>query len=286
MSAALMGAVWKLKLTHGQQVVMLALADHAHDDGTRCYPGVSYLAWKTGYSERNVIRILGELESLEIIEPQSKKRGGAGNVTEYHIHIEKGDKKDEYNPDKSHKRVTNETKKGDKSDKNPDNSAQKGDKSDAGQYIHAGAVEPSGNHQEPLVEESESSRRNAEPLPDDDTGQCLLHLKKVKGIGKNFGELAVLVAELRAEFPNADPVEVCRDYEFNHRCGKEKTKVHASKLRNYFRTASKGKVNGQAKQSRPLSKAHKKRKVPAGYGRLVADEEVASAGQSLSGDRR
>jgi hypothetical protein len=252
MSAELMGRAWKLKLTHGQQLVLLALADHAHDDGTRCYPGVSYLAWKTGYSERNVIRILGELESMGIIEAQSEKRGGAGNVTEYHIHMEKGDKKDEYNPDKSHKRVTTQTEKGDNSDKNPDNSAQKGDKSDGGQYIHARAVEPSGNRQEPS---GEGGGLENEPIPDDETARCLRLLKNVKGIGKNYGELALLIAELREKFPRADPVEVCEDYEFNHRVGKEKTKVHASKLRRYFQTANTPKRSDSRRTADPPDSA-------------------------------
>ncbi len=262
MSAELSGQVWKLKLSHGQQVVMLALADHAHDDGTHCYPGVPYLAWKTGYTERNVRRILGELEAAEIIEPQEEKRGGAGNVTEYHIHLEKGDKKDEYNPDKPRKRVTTRTQKGDKPAQNPDKSAQKGDNSP-----RANTDEPSGNHQEPSWEGA--------PLPDDTTSRCLFVLKKVKGIGKNPGELALLLAELRAEYPQANPVQVCKDYEFNHRVGKEKTKIHAAKLRSYFRTASTPKRNGKPppasledpKEARRKREAERSRQMREVFGR-------------------
>lgn len=83
------------------------------------------------------------------------------------------------------------------------------------------------------------------PLPDNATGSCLLLLKKVMGIGKDYGELALLVAELREEFPEADPVEVCRDYEFKHRHGL-KTKNHPNRLRQFFRTANSGGVSSRA----------------------------------------
>lgn len=236
MSAELMGAVWKLDLSHSHQAVMLALADHAHDDGTHCYPGVPYIAWKTGYSERNVTRILGDLEAQGLIEPQAEKIGGYGRVTEYHIHIDKGAKKSPFVKKSDRKRVTGQTEKGDRSAQNPDKPNGKGDKSETGLYVHARAVEPSENHhKEPSVKGREPER---EPIPDDTTTTCLKLLKRVKGIGKNYGELAMLLAELREEFPMADPVGACRDYEFNHRTGKEKTQKHAAKLRNYFRTAA------------------------------------------------
>ncbi len=241
MSAKLMGAVWDLDLSHQNQSVLLALADHAHDDGTRCYPGVPYLAWKTGYSERNVTRVLAALEQDGIIEVVSGRGGGKGYVTEYVIHIEKGDKKSPFSGnqrvtsrasakgDKSDKRVTDETPKGDKSD-------TKGDKSDNGLYIHAGAVEPSDNHKEPSVVTATPPEEPS--LPDDETSRCLLLLSKVKGFPKNQADNALFLAELRAEFPGVNASETCNQYRIWHRDNPGKTKNFRGRLRSFFKRAS------------------------------------------------
>lgn len=66
MSVKLMAQVWTLDLGHSQQWLLLALADHAHDDG-QTHPGVRYLAWKTGYSERQVQRILHDLTNAKLL---------------------------------------------------------------------------------------------------------------------------------------------------------------------------------------------------------------------------
>ena len=42
--------LWELDLDHDEQLVALALADHADDRGLSCYPSRAYLGWKTGYS--------------------------------------------------------------------------------------------------------------------------------------------------------------------------------------------------------------------------------------------
>lgn len=252
-----MGAVWDLDLSHPRQSVMLALADHAHDDGTHCYPGVPYIAWKTGYTERNVTRILADLEEDGLIEAVAGKSGGYGNHTEYEIHIEKGDKKTPFQPKSLRKRVTSQTKtlttqtqKGDNSDGNPDNSAEKGDKRDNGLYIHPRAVEPSRNHKEPSVVVG-AAPTGEPPLPDDETARSLLLLKRVSGFPRNQGENALYLAELREEFPDVDAAEVCRQYEVWHRDNQNKTKNHRGRLRNFF-----SKANGDISSGRkPPSRA-------------------------------
>jgi hypothetical protein len=240
MSAELMGKVWSLDLSHGKQVVMLALADHAHDDGTHCYPGIPYLAWKTGYSERNVTRILGELEDDEIIESQDEKSGGYGLYSEYHIHIEKGDKKPEFHRKSNPKRVTtqtagepervtNGTEKGDNSAQNPDNPDKKGDNSP-----RAKREEPSENHKEPSVEGAAPTET---VIPDDTTTTCLKTLLDIRGFPRDQGENALKLAEYRKEFPNADPVEVCRDFRaYSEETRKKPTRL---RLRNFFKQAAK-----------------------------------------------
>jgi hypothetical protein len=75
MSAKLMGQVWDLDLPHNQAWVLMALADHADHEGNNVYPGLDLLHYKTGYSERQIRRVLDDLEKAGIIIPIS---GGIG----------------------------------------------------------------------------------------------------------------------------------------------------------------------------------------------------------------
>jgi hypothetical protein len=222
---------------------MLALADHAHDDGTHCYPGIPYLAWKTGYSERNVTRILSELESDEVIESVDGKSGGYGLYSEYHIHIEHGEKKPEFHKKSKSKRVTTRTsaepkrvtsgaEKGDNSTQNPDNSDKKGDNSP-----RANTEEPS---LEPSLEPSVEGTASVDDLPDDATTRSLWLLLQVEGYPRNQAENALHLARCRTEFPNVDPVEVCKDFRAVIREDPLKKKSNArNRLRNFFRQAAK-----------------------------------------------
>ena len=98
MSVRVMSRVWEVDLEHGAQGLLLALADHADDDGRRCYPSVPYLAWKTGYSESQVRRIMKQLRESGLIVPVANENGGRGNPVEYVIHLEKGSKKPPFIP--------------------------------------------------------------------------------------------------------------------------------------------------------------------------------------------
>jgi hypothetical protein len=53
-----MSEVWRRVCTHAQQSVLLALVDHGDDFGARIYPSYAYLAWKTQYSARQVMRVV------------------------------------------------------------------------------------------------------------------------------------------------------------------------------------------------------------------------------------
>lgn len=57
MSGKLMGQIYKLKLSPSKRDILLAMAENACDDGSDCRPGVPYIAWKIGLSERQVQRI-------------------------------------------------------------------------------------------------------------------------------------------------------------------------------------------------------------------------------------
>ncbi len=85
MSIMLMGKVWERTLSHGQQAVMLALADHARDDGSHVYPSLSLVAWKTGYSLRQVKRIVSDLRRSGVLAVVAPAR--RGRPTEYRINL-------------------------------------------------------------------------------------------------------------------------------------------------------------------------------------------------------
>ena len=59
--------VWEHELSHPHQAIMLALADHAHEDGTGIHPSIKRIAWKTGYSERSVQNIMSQLRDLGLL---------------------------------------------------------------------------------------------------------------------------------------------------------------------------------------------------------------------------
>ena len=62
-----MSQVWELELSHAQQSIALAMADHGDDDGSRIFPSLARIAWKTGYSDRQVRRVVRQLEDLGLL---------------------------------------------------------------------------------------------------------------------------------------------------------------------------------------------------------------------------
>ena len=103
MSIKQMTMVWELDVPQSQQGLLLALADHADDDGTKCFPSVAYLAWKLGCTPRTVFRIMKDLKKAGLLEAVAWVGGGRGHTVEYILHLEKGDKKSPFretaNPD-------------------------------------------------------------------------------------------------------------------------------------------------------------------------------------------
>lgn len=169
-----MGQVWDIELPHHQQGVLLAMADHARDDGTSVYPSIEYLSWKTGYSERNVQRVLRELEDAELIVQIGNTHGGRGIKCEWQIHLENGAKKSPFNESKGRQNVTVKKgdilSKGDKSDtKRVTDETLKGDKSDTA-HIEYPRVEPLEKHQDETSDCTcaiASEKEGEEKAPDD-----------------------------------------------------------------------------------------------------------------------
>jgi Helix-turn-helix domain len=89
MSIALMSEVWKCVLTRTKQAVLLVMADHAHDDGSKCFPSVGLIVWKTGLKERSVQYAIHSFVSRGILVKVTTKRPGQYQPNEYSIHLDK-----------------------------------------------------------------------------------------------------------------------------------------------------------------------------------------------------
>lgn len=67
MSIRVMSHVWRLDLPPSVKLVALALADHAHDDGTEARPSRALLIEKTGLSKMTVKRAIEHLMADGVI---------------------------------------------------------------------------------------------------------------------------------------------------------------------------------------------------------------------------
>lgn len=89
MSVRIMAEVFDRYPGGGTELLLaLAIADHAHDDGTNVYPSVKRLAEKTRQSERSVqyhLRKMEETGWLLLVREAVGGRGGAGMPREYRI---------------------------------------------------------------------------------------------------------------------------------------------------------------------------------------------------------
>ena len=90
MSVTVMAEVWRLDLPPLRKMVLLAIADHAHDDGTKAFPGVARIVYKTGISRRAVQQHLRVLEEAGLLVATAHGRGGRGMATEYRVDTGKG----------------------------------------------------------------------------------------------------------------------------------------------------------------------------------------------------
>ena len=89
MSVRVMSQVWDLKLPHASKFVLLAMADHADHDGNNVYPSVRTVALKTGYSVRQVQRIITALEADGLLVAMQQ---AAGAATVYRIETSDAEK--------------------------------------------------------------------------------------------------------------------------------------------------------------------------------------------------
>ncbi len=168
MSATLMGASFYVPHLHpSEKNVLLALADHANDDGRSCYPGIERLTTKSGLGERQVQRVLRRLTDKNLIAPVRYAGGGRGHATEWELNVELIWFEAQSNG--WGQRVTSVTPfpvKGDTGDVKGDTGDVKGDTGDV-QRVTPMTPQPSVNHQEPDDSISkENPRQKGEPIGD------------------------------------------------------------------------------------------------------------------------
>ncbi len=96
-----MGRCFELELKPYQLLVLLALCDHANDNGGSCYPSKDLIAHKCGHSSRHVRRAVASLGALGLLKPVAYKHGGRGHATHYQIDLY-GDAAKKIEKDKRH----------------------------------------------------------------------------------------------------------------------------------------------------------------------------------------
>jgi hypothetical protein len=88
MSIAISTLVWETsEAKGGALLVLLALADHANDQGGSCFPSVDRISQKARQCERNVQYNLRKLEKMG--EIQTVALGGGHRATSYQIAVQK-----------------------------------------------------------------------------------------------------------------------------------------------------------------------------------------------------
>ncbi|MDX1655275.1 MAG: helix-turn-helix domain-containing protein, partial [Candidatus Competibacteraceae bacterium] len=81
MSIAAINWAWQQSCPSvGLKCTLMALADHADESG-ECWPGIERLVRKTSATRRTVIRYLGQLIQLGLIEKASRQRQDGGQTT-------------------------------------------------------------------------------------------------------------------------------------------------------------------------------------------------------------
>lgn len=93
MSIQMITDCWKLDLDKGEQLVLLALADHANDDGIT-WPGIERIAAKCGYTERGIRKVINEQLCEKGVVKKVKDGSGRGKGAVWKIMPEKGRKAD------------------------------------------------------------------------------------------------------------------------------------------------------------------------------------------------
>lgn len=84
MSIRMMSAAWDLPIPTGAKMVLLALCDHANDEGV-CYPSQEGLAAKCSMSKRAVVTHLRWLEEHGLLRRERRQKTNVRQSNLYHV---------------------------------------------------------------------------------------------------------------------------------------------------------------------------------------------------------
>lgn len=88
MSIKLMAEIWERQIGPGpERDVLMIYCDHAGDDGRVAWPTVATVAWKAGYSERQVQRIIRRLQGRGILQAVESNKGEKRGVR-YRVNLD------------------------------------------------------------------------------------------------------------------------------------------------------------------------------------------------------
>ena len=168
MSALLMGHAFYVPVDSTSRLILVALADHAHDDGSEVRPGVARLAKKGSCSERTVQYAIRYFEAHDLMWATACRYGGRGRAAVFQLNVDAFESWYQLHktlPDawvaeqERVQRLHRSAVKGATCDMKGCNLKQK--------RVQWAAPQPSENHQEPEVSISkENPRRDGEPIGD------------------------------------------------------------------------------------------------------------------------
>ncbi len=85
MSIKLISRAWEVNgISMAAKLLLIALADHAHDDGGSCYPSSQRLANRLGCSRRHIWTLLQELERAGLV---ARRSGGHRSTNQYTLRL-------------------------------------------------------------------------------------------------------------------------------------------------------------------------------------------------------
>ena len=87
MSVKLMAKAWEMPIPSGKKMVLLALCDHANDDG-ECYPSQKNLAKKCSMSSRAISNHIKWLHDCGILESERRQTTNVRKSNRYFISLE------------------------------------------------------------------------------------------------------------------------------------------------------------------------------------------------------
>ena len=87
MSVSAMSWAWKKALSSTEKIVLVALADHADDEGI-CWPGHKGLTGKCGLARRSIINVIQRLVDRGLVSIEKRRReDGSYRSNRYVLHV-------------------------------------------------------------------------------------------------------------------------------------------------------------------------------------------------------